>query len=241
MNNEQLRFEVKTGNILSLEAQRQLIRLGDIELFKSYIKNHFLDFKAEPELLNPTSLEMLSAYIDNGNWLSGTAQKLLLKNKNIAAFKLYTARKRLKRELLPRLISPRHLLQVEAYLANGNHLDKDTEVLLLAPQNLEVLAKCLQSYTLSKDFQRQLLLPQYLAQFKVFIQHRYFSSSVEQELLKPENFELFLLYNNHFSLKKKNQIKMLLLNRKEMIKAFCKHWHISYYAKIKAKEYASKL
>ncbi len=237
MNIKKLRFMVEKGETLPLEAQRQLIGLGEVALFKQYIQKHFIHPTVEPELLKATSRELLAANIANDNWLSASTQRLMMEDEYIGAFKLYTSKLRLKKELLSELISPQHLLQFETYLANGNYLNREAENLLLKPENKKVLVKCLQNYTLSKEFQIQLLQPQYRAQFEIYIQYRYLSPSVESLLLKPENFALFILYNKRYCLQKKNQIKMLEINRPELTKAFLKKWHISRYAKAKMEEH----
>lgn len=236
MNTKKLRIKVEMGETLSQEGERQLIALGEVELFKVYIQKHFIHPNVEPELLKSSSQDLLTAYLENGNWLSASAQKLMLEDEYIAAFKLYTSSRRLKKKLFPELISPQHLLQFEIYFANGNYLDRDAENLLLRPENQQVLAKCAQKHTLSKDFQRQLFLPQYRAQFETYIQYRQLSPCIEGLLLRPENMVLFMLYNKRRCLKLKNQIKMLEINRPELTQTFLKKWRIDRRAKVRIEE-----
>lgn len=231
MNTQKLRIKVEMGETLSQEGERQLINLGEVELFKVYIQKHFIHPNVEPELLKSSSQDLLAAYIENGNWLSASTQKLMLEDEYIAAFKLYTSKMRLKKKLFPELISPQHLLQFEIYFSNGNYLDRDAENLLLRPENQKVLAKCAKKYPLSKDFQRKLFLLQHRAQFETYIQQRSLSSSIESLLLRPENMVLFMLYNKRHCLRLKNQKRMLEINRPELTQTFLKKWRLDRRAK----------
>lgn len=227
MNSKEIRTMIEQGKDLPVETQRQIICKANLQLFILYIKKHFINPEVEPELLKISARKLLEAYLENGNWLSAPAQKMMLEDEYIGAFKLYTAKMRLKNSLLPELIKPTRLMQYEIFLNNGKYLNPKAEEALFKPENAKALTRYLQTARFSIPMQKRLLQPEHKEIFEKYIQYHRLSPKVEALLLEPENFNLFLIYNKHYALTQKNQLKMVKSNQPELLKIFRKKWYLS--------------
>lgn len=226
MNAPEISFMIEKGETLPIEAQRHIIRIRHLELFKHYIKTHFIAPEVEPDLLKTSARELLSAYLDNGNWLSAPVQRLMLEDEYIGAFKLYTSKAPLKNTLQLELIKPSRFMQYETYLNNGNYLYKEAEVQLLKPENIKALTRYISGTRCSVHLQQKLLKPEHKDIFELYLQYHRLSPDVEAKLLEPENFACFLIYNKRYALIQKNQHKMLNSKQPELLKTFLKRWNL---------------
>ncbi len=226
MNAKKIRTMIENGEELPIEAQRHIIRIRHLELFKRYIKTHFIAPEVEPELLKTSARELLKAYIENGNWLSAPVQKMMLEDEYIGAFKLYTAKAQLKNNLHPELINPSRFMQYETFLNNGKYLNPKAEELLFKPENAKALTRYIQTAQFSREIQKRLLQPENRDIFEKYLQYRRLSPKVEAQLLEPENFNAFCIYNRHYALSEKNQHKMLNSNNPELLRRFLSWWHL---------------
>lgn len=226
MNAPEISFMIEKGETLPIEAQRHIIRIRHLELFKRYIKTHFIAPEVEPDLLKTSARELLSAYIDNGNWLSAPVQRLMLEDEYIGAFKLYTAKTQLKNTLQLELIKPSRFMQYEIYLNNGNYLYRDAEDQLLKPENIKALTRYISGTRCSVHLQQKLLKPEHKDIFELYLQYHRLSPDVEAKLLEPENFACFLIYNKRYALIQKNQRKMLNSKQPELLQTFLKRWNL---------------
>ena len=226
MNAKKIRTMIENGEELPIEAQRHMICKANLQAFSAYIKNHFISPEVEPELLKTSARELLSAYIDNGNWLSAPVQKMMLEDEYIGAFKLYTAKAQLKNNLHPELINPSRFMQYETFLNNGKYLNPKAEELLFKPENAKALTRYIQTAQFSREIQKRLLQPENRDIFEKYLQYRRLSPKVEAQLLEPENFNAFCIYNRHYALSEKNQHKMLNSNNPELLRRFLSWWHL---------------